>query len=177
MTTIPIPDPLVAEARRLYQAGDFAAAAEAYGRAAEAHAAAGDALMAAEMRNNQAVSLLRARQPAAALSVLQGTDEVFAQAGDLRRQGMALANLAGALESLKRKKEAVEYYQRAGDVLEQAGEGDLRVEVMQLLAIHYLRQGKFFDAVLALQSGLAGVKNPTPRQKLFKKLLFLRLWR
>lgn len=177
MKTTSLSDPLADEARRLYQRGEFAAAAEAYGRAAEAFAAAGDALMAAEMRNNQAVSLLRGRQPAAALAALEGTEQVFAQAGDLRRQGMALANLAGALEALKRKKEAVEYYQRAGEVLEKAGEGDLRVEVMQLLAIHYLRQGKFFDAVLALQSGLAGVKNPTPRQKLFKKLLFLRLWR
>lgn len=165
------------EARRLYQAGDYAAAAETYGRAAEAYAAAGDALMAAEMRNNQAVSLLRGRQPAAALQAVQGTETVFERAGDLKRQGIALANIAGALEALKRKKEAIAFYQRAADVLEKADEGDLRVEIMQLLAMDYLRRGKFFDAVLALQSGMAGVKNPTPRQKLFKKLLFLRLWR
>ncbi len=177
MMTSLSPEQLADEARRLYQAGDFAAAAEAYGRAAEAYAGAQDALMAAEMRNNQAVSLLRARRPEAALSAVQGTDAVFEQAGDWKRQGMALANLASALEALKRRKEAMTYYQRAADALEKAGEGDLRVEIMQLLAMDYLRRGKFFDAVLALQSGMAGVKNPTPRQKLFKKLLFLRLWR
>ncbi|MEZ0395464.1 MAG: hypothetical protein ABWK53_03395 [Anaerolineales bacterium] len=176
MTSLP-PEQLADEARRLYQGGDFTAAAEAYGRAAEAYAARPDALMAAEMRNNQAVSLLQARQPQAALAAVQGTDLVFEQAGDLKRQGMALANLAGALEALKRRKEAMECYRRAADVLEKADEGDLRVEIMQLLAMDYLRRGKFFDAVLALQSGMAGVKNPTPRQKLFKKLLFLRLWR
>ena len=177
MTTTPAPEQISDEARRLYQAGDFAGAAGAYGRAAAACTAAGDALQAAEMKNNQAVTLLRGRQAAAALEAVQGTDQVFEQAGDLRRQGMALANQAGALEALKRKKEAVEFYERAGAVLEQAGEGDLRVEVMQLLAMHYLRRGKFYDAVLSLQSGLAGVKNPTPRQKFFKKIIFMRLWR
>jgi hypothetical protein len=46
---------------------------------------------------------------------------------------------------------------------------------MQLLAALYLRRFKFIDAVIALQSGLAGVKNPTPRQRLMKKILFIRL--
>ncbi len=62
-----------------------------------------------------------------------------------------------------------------GDALEKANEGDLRAEVMQLLAMLYLRHFKIYDAVITLQSGLAGVKNPTARQRLMKKILFVRL--
>jgi len=46
---------------------------------------------------------------------------------------------------------------------------------MQLLASLYMGRFKFIDAVVALQSGLAGVKNPTPKQRFMKKLLFIRL--
>ena len=131
--------------------------------------------MSAEMKNNQSVALLRNKQAQAALEAAQGTDEVFAEAGDTRRQGMALANQASALEALKRFKEAIDFYTRAGEALEKAGEMDLRLEVMQLLSALYLRRFKLFDAIIALQSGLAAVKNPTPKQRFMKKLLFFRL--
>ena len=88
---------------------------------------------------------------------------------------MALANEASALQSLKRFKEAIEKFNQAGEVLQKAEAGDLRVEVMQLLSMLYLRRFKFYEAILALQSGLAGVKNPTARQRLMKKILFIRL--
>jgi tetratricopeptide (TPR) repeat protein len=171
------PEQIVTQAKAVYQQADFAAAAEAFGRAAAAYAAQGDALMAAEMKNNQSVALLRVRAPSAALEAVQGTDEVFAKVEDFRRQGMALANLAAVLEALKRKDETLDAYRRSAEALEKAGEWDLRAEVMQFLAAHYLRRGKFYDAVLTMQSGLAGVKNPTPRQKFFKKFLFMRIWR
>lgn len=167
---------LSAEAQRLYQAGNYADAAKAFAEAAAAAAQeGGDELTSAEMKNNQSVALLRAKQAQAALAASQGTEAIFAKAGDLRRQGMALANQASALEALGRRKEAVLGYQQAADFLERAGEGDLRAEIMQLLAVHYLRRAKFIDAAIALQSGLAGVKNPTAKQRLMKKFLFIRL--
>ena len=64
---------------------------------------------------------------------------------------------------------------KPADVLEKADEGNLRADVMQLLAMLYLRRFKFYDAVITLQSGLAGVKNPTLRQRFMKKILFVRL--
>jgi tetratricopeptide (TPR) repeat protein len=164
-----------ANAQRLYQAGDYPAAAEAFGEAAFAAQEGGDELAAAEMKNNRSVALLRAKQAQAALEASQGTEATFARANDIRRQGMALANQASALEALRQRNEAVLRYQQAAALLERAGEGDLRAEVMQLLAVHYLRRAKFVDAVVALQSGLAGVKNPTARQRLMKKFLFIRL--
>ena len=162
-------------AQRTYQAADYSTAAQTFAEAAAAYAKTGDALLSAEMKNNQSVALLRARQALAALEAAEGTEKVFADSKDFRRQGMALANQASALEALKRFKEAIDYYKRAGDILEKANEGDLRAVVMQLLSALYLRRFKLYDAVIALQSGLAGVKNPTPRQRFMKKILFIRL--
>lgn len=165
-----------ADAQRLYQAGEYVAAAKSFGEAAAVAAQElGDELTAAEMKNDQSVALLRAKMAQAALEASRGTEAIFARANDLRRQGMALANQASALEALGHRQEAVLGYQQAAAVLERAGEGDLRAEIMQLLAVHYLRRAKFIDAAIALQSGLAGVKNPTARQRLMKKFLFIRL--
>jgi tetratricopeptide (TPR) repeat protein len=167
------------KAQEIYQAGDYPSAAQAFAEASVSYANEGDRLMSAEMENNQSVTLLRDKHPQAALDAAWATDEVFAQAGDMRRQGMALANQASALEALKRFNEAIDFYTRAGEAFEKAGEMDLRVDVMQLLSALYLRCFKPFDAMIALQSGLVAVKHPAPKQRfmkmLLKMLLFIRL--
>ncbi len=163
------------KAWQAYRAGDFSNAAEAFNHSAQDFKAAGNSLASAEMSNNQSVALLRARQASQALEAARGTEEIFAKAGDFRRQGMALANQAAALEALKRRNEAVDLYRQAADSLEKAGEGDLRAEVLQLLSMHYLRRGKIFDAIISLQSALSGIKNPTAKQRLMKKILFFKL--
>ena len=175
MTNPLLPQEVAERAKFIYQTGDFHAAIQAFAEAASAFAKAGDLPMSAEMKNNQSVALLRDKQAQAALEAAQGTEAIFVEAGDDRRQGMALANQASALEALKRFKEAIDFYTRAGEALEKAGEVDFHLEVMQLLSVLYLRRLKFFDAVIALQSGLAAVKHPTPRQRFMKKLLFFRL--
>jgi len=175
MENQPSPQASIDQARQAYQSEEFAQAAQAYAQAAGIYAGLGDSLMAAEMQNNQSVALLRAKKPQAALAAVQGTDATFAGAGDLRRQGMALANQACALQALKRFPQAIDCFKASGQVLEKAGEGNLRIDVMQLLAVLYLRRFKFYEAILALQSGLAGVKDPTPKQRFMKKILFFRL--
>jgi tetratricopeptide (TPR) repeat protein len=169
------PQEIADQAKGTYQAGDYPAAGLAFAEAASAYADLGDALMSAEMKNNQSVALLRGKQIRAALEAAQGTDVVFAEAGDARRQGMALANQASALEALKRFKEAIDFYNRASEAFEKVGEVDLRFDVMKLLSTLYLRRFKFYDAIISLQSGLAAVRNPTPKQRFMKKLLFFRL--
>jgi tetratricopeptide (TPR) repeat protein len=175
MSKFSTPQEIADRAKTLYQAGDYSNAALTYGEAATAYSGGGDALMAAEMKNNQSVAHLRNKQAQAALDAAQGTEMVFGEAGDARRQGMALANQASALEALKRTKDAIALYTQASESLHTAGEVNLRLEVMQLLSILYLRRFKFFDAVITLQSGLAAVKDPTPRQRFMKKILFFRL--
>jgi tetratricopeptide (TPR) repeat protein len=175
MINITSPLEIAKLAKQFYEAGDYPGAIEGYAKAAAFYAEAGNPLLAAEMKNNQCVALLRDKQPQAALEASQGTDLVFSETGDDRRQGMALANQASALEALKRHKEAIDYYSRAGEALKKAGEIEFRLEVMQLLAALYLRRLKLYDAIITLQSGLIELKNPTPKQRFMKKLLFFRL--
>ena len=150
-------------------------AAREFAEAASLYASTGDALMSAEMKNNQSVALLLVGDAQAAFEAAEGTDKIFAGSEDFRRQGMALATQATALQTLKRLKESMEYYQRAGVSLEKAGEGDLRADVMQQLSMLHLRRLKFYESILALQSGLAGVKNPSLKKRLMKKILFVHL--
>jgi tetratricopeptide (TPR) repeat protein len=166
---------LADKAKQTYRVGDYSQAAQAFAEAASAYASSGDSLMSAEMKNNQSVALLLSGEAQAALEAVEGTETIFADSKDYRRQGMALANQASALQALKHMQDAIEYYKRAADTLETANEGDLRADVMQLLATLYLRRLKLYDAVITLQSGLAGVKNPTAKQRLMKKILFVRL--
>jgi tetratricopeptide (TPR) repeat protein len=133
--------------------------------------------MAAEMKNNQSVALLQAGNAQASLEAVLGTDEVFASAGDKRRQGMAVANKAAALGDLKRIEEALSFYEKSATILEEAGEPDLRADVMRSIATLRVKQGKFTDAVISMQSGLIEVEKPTLKQRILKKLIFLRLWR
>ncbi len=169
------PQDLVGRAKTAYQTGDYSLASRLFSQAALALKEMGDPLQAAEMQNNQSVALLQLKDPQAALAAVQGTEVVFAGAGDFRRQGMALANRATALQALKRTPEAITAYKEAGEALQRANESELHLEVMQLLSVLYLRKFKFYEAVLALQSGLAGAKNLTPRQRFMKKILFIRL--
>jgi tetratricopeptide (TPR) repeat protein len=175
MANIPSPQEIAEQARQSYQAGDYLLAAQVFAEAATAYASSDDSLMSAEMKNNQSVALLLSGEAQAALEAAAGTETIFTGSKDFRRQGMALANQASALQALKRIKDAIEFYKKAGEALEMANEGDLRADVMQLLAMLYLRHFKLYDAVISLQSGLAGVKNPTSKQRLMKKILFVRL--
>jgi tetratricopeptide (TPR) repeat protein len=165
------------QARQMYQAGNYLQAAKTFSEAASAFENSGDSPMSAEMKNNQSVAFLLAGDARSALNAVEGTEIVFADSRDFRRQGMALANQASALEALGQTKDAIEYYKKAAEALEQANEGDLRAGVMQLLASLYLRHFKIFDAIITLQSSLVGVKNPSLKQRLMKKILFIRLGR
>ena len=167
------PQEIADQAKLKYQDGDHLQAARAFGEAATAYANTGDNLMAAEMKNNQSVALLLAGEAQAALDVVEGTEKVFSDSGDFRRQGLALANQASALQALKRLKEAMDCYKGAGDALEKANEGDLRAEVLQLLSALYLRRFKLYDAAITLQSGLAGAQNLNWKQRFMKKIIFI----
>jgi tetratricopeptide (TPR) repeat protein len=170
------PDLLAEEGKRLYQLGETLKAAETFAAAAAAYTAQKDAPMAAEMKNNQCVALLQGKQAQAALDAVEGTDAIFEQRGDFRRQGMALANQAAALEALKQREEAASLYESAADLLAQAGEEQLRADVMRSLAALKVRKGRGLDALITMQDGLGGVKAPTLKQRILKKLLRLRLW-
>jgi len=165
------PKQLLDEARADYQRGNYSGAARAFEAAADAYRLTGDELAASEALNNASVAHLQTGDKAASYRAVDGTAEVFAAAGDIRRQGMALGNLGAALESLDRLDEAMEAYKQSAEMLEQAGDNALRAHVMQSLSSVQLRTGHQLEALASMQAGLAGVDKPSPVQRALKKLL------
>ena len=176
MSELSAPKSLSENADGVYQEGDFESAARLYGEAASVFQAQGDAAAAAEMKNNQSVAFLQAGDAQSAYQVVAGTAEVFAAASDVRRQGIALANEATALEALKRIDQALEKYLQSADIFKQADEGQLRASVLQAVAWIMLRRGKILEALNYLRAGVADLKNPTFKQKIMRGLLRFRLW-
>jgi len=165
------PKELVEEGQAAYQRGDYTAAAQDFYAASKGYDALGDALTSAEMLNNCSVAHLKAGESEAALKVVEGTEEIFAKAGDLRRQGIALGNLGAALEALDRLEEALTAYEKSGDLLKEAGEKELRAHVMKSLSAIQLRTGRQMEAIATMQAGLDGLDRPSLKQRLLKVLL------
>lgn len=171
MTIAATPQQLGKEGKTAYGHGDYLAAAQAFDAAQAGFKLTGATLEAAEMANNCSVAYLQAEEAEKALQAVDGTEAIFAQAGDLRRQGMALGNRGAALEALDRKEEALQAYQQSADLLQEAGEDQMRVHVMQSLSMLQLNMGKQLQALASMQAGLDGVRRPTPKQSMLKKLL------
>lgn len=164
-----------AQAQMAYERKDYQTAARLFRQAAEAHQIQGDLLSAAEMMNNCCVAHLLAENYQEALDCVIGTEEVFAQSGDLRRRAIALGNQAAALAGLKRFKEAEEFYRRSGDLLRQLGDDENYAVVMQSLSRVQLRQGHQLEALASMQAGVAHGKKPSLAQRLVRKILRLPL--
>ena len=90
MTDPSSPQELARHARISYEAGNYLQAANLFEAVSTSLRSAGDLLGAAEMDNNRSVALLKTGNAQAALSVSQGTEIIFSQAGDLQRQAMGL---------------------------------------------------------------------------------------
>jgi tetratricopeptide (TPR) repeat protein len=169
------------EGKRAYEKQKLADAASLFAASAVAYEHAGNLADAAEMKNNQAVVLLKLKRPEEALALIEGTPQVFSEAGDLRRYGMALGNQGSALEDLRRDDEAVAHYQQAAEVLGQAGEEQMRAMMLESAASILARRGKLVDSYVSAVDGMAGVKKPTLRQRVLKFLMrimsfFTRPW-
>jgi tetratricopeptide (TPR) repeat protein len=162
---------LAEEGKAAYLRSDFLLAAQIYETAAQVYFASQDLLMSAEMANNSCVAFLRAGDPQSAIRIIEGTDQIFADAGDLRRQGMARGNLGSALEALGQLDKAAEAYRQSADLLEKAGEDQLRSNALHALSTIYLRRGHQMLALSTMHSAINGVKHPTLQQRFLKKLL------
>ena len=154
-----------------YENGNYNAAADLFSQAAQAYTAVQDELNAAEMRNNQSVALLQAGKAKDALQATEGTEEIFENAGDIRRQGVAVGNRAAALEGLKKWSEALAEYDRAASLFEQAGAGDMHSVVRKAAANLNLKRGRFTDSQLDVYDSLRLVEKPTLTQRIMKFLI------
>lgn len=173
MTADPSAQALSKQGQAAYKRKAYPEAAEFFRLAARAFAAENLVLEAAEAANNWSVAALMAGDATTALMAVDGTDAVFAATGDIQRQGMAVGNLAAAYEALGKDEEAMLNYELSAELLEQAGEGDFRLHVLQKLSALQLKTGQQIPALYTLRAGLDGIATPNPKQRLLKRLLKL----
>jgi tetratricopeptide (TPR) repeat protein len=162
---------MIEKAKSAYEAEDFDEAARWYDRAGSQYSLQDDTLNVAEMANNRSVCLLRGGNSQAALAASRGTEKVFAQAGDLRRQAMALGNQAAAFESMQKIDDAITLYLQSNDLLKQIDDHDLRMFVLQSLSGLQLKKRRYLQALATMQAALDIKQNLTLREKILKKLL------
>lgn len=161
----------VEKGKDAYKRKDYRKAAEAYRMATEAYTSSGNKLMAAEVANNCSVAWLKFGDAQAALDAVKGTEVVFAEGGDILRQGFAWGNQGSALEALGRLDEAISAYEQSATLLKQAGETEMRLYVMESLSELQFRTGRQLQALATMKAGLDGVKRPSPKQSLVRKIL------
>lgn len=154
-----------------FAAGRYGTAAEAFRSAAEGYSKLGDSLNAAEQRNNLSVTLLKLRRPQEALEQVEGTDGVFAAAGDIKRQGMSLNNRGAALQALNRLDEALSSYERSAALLGDAGAGELRAVVLKAAAALQLRRGRLRDSAMNMLGALGSGSKPNFLERALRSLL------
>lgn len=165
------PTELADQGKQEYQKGNFFAAADLFLQAAQAYTSTQDVLNAAEMKNNQSVALLQAGKAKEALQATDGTEQIFQQAGDIKRQGIAVSNRAAALEGLKKWNEALAEYDRAALLFEQIGEGDMHSVVRKASANIHLKRGRIVDSQMDVYDSLRLVEKPTLTQRIMKFLM------
>ncbi len=161
------------EGKQAFEDGQYEPAAQKFEAAADGFASLNDKLNAAEMKNNLSVALLKLDRGQAALDAALGTDQVFAQANDLRREGMAFGNQAAALEALKRWDDALAAYERSAELFSQAGEGDLRSLVLKSAAAIKLRRGKVSESAFKMIGSLDAKQTPSIFERLLRSILRL----
>ena len=165
------PDQLAEQGKQAFKNRLFDEAVELFYQAAEGYTLGKADLMSAEMKNNMSVALLQAGKPQESLAAALDTDLVFADAKDIKRQGMALGNQAAALEALNRYEEAIVKYDLAAQLFAQAGEGDLRALVMKSSAAIKLKTGKVTDSAFKMMGSLEAKDNPTFFERILKFFL------
>ena len=168
MTDQTNPLTLAEDGKKEYGKGNYKAAADLFSQAAQAYASDGDELNAAEMKNNESVAFLQAGNAQEALQAVEGTEEIFLKAGDLKRQGIAVSNRAAALEGFKKWKEALAEYDRAASIFEQAGEGDMHSLVRKSAANINLKRLHVTDSQMDVLDSLRLVEKPTLTQRFYE---------
>lgn len=154
------PAQLEAQGKRAFADKKFDEAAALFREAADGYTQGNLGLMAAEMMNNVSVALLQAGKPQESLDAVMGTEKIFEEAKDIKRQAMALGNTAAALEGLNRYDEAIQAYELSADLFGQVNEGDLRAMVMKSAAAIKLKTGKIAESAFKMMGSLDVKETP-----------------
>ncbi|GIV63772.1 MAG: hypothetical protein AB1457_05575 [Chloroflexota bacterium] len=154
-----------------YQHEDYESAASAFSAVVEVLTGENQKLQQAEMKNNLSVALLKAGKPQEAYQAALGTEQVFAEAGDLKRQAIALANLASALEEMNRLGEALNSFTQAAALFKQIQEKEMRAYVMQRISTIQLRQGKQIESLISMDAALEEKTRLSFKDRLLRNLM------
>ena len=123
------------------------------------------------MKNNQAVSLLKVKDPHGALEAVQGTYQIFLAEGEDLNAAMALANQGTALEDSGDPSEAEILFTEAAMLFKRLGEQEMYLQTMQSLSRIKFRRRNIPGALVSMQEGLEELDRPTLRQRLLRNLL------
>ena len=171
MTDQPMdPTELANQAQQAYQEKHWNKAILKFKAAKDYYLQENNASLAAEMANNLCVALLKADRPEEALKSVQGTPEVFLESGDKKAAGIAFGNLASAYEACGDIKEAEQALHQAADHFRSLGEEELLLYTQSSLSQLQLRQGRAFEALNSMQSGLESQKKPGLKNRVLKRL-------
>jgi tetratricopeptide (TPR) repeat protein len=157
--------------KQAFEAGEYESAADLFENAAAGYTILNDPVNAAELKNNKSVALLKMGRAQEALDAVQGTREIFAQARDLKREGMAIGNQAAALEALHRFDEAYDAYEQSAGIFAEAGEGDLRAMVLKAAAGIKLKRGKVSESAFKMIGSLEAKDKPSIFDRILKTIL------
>jgi tetratricopeptide (TPR) repeat protein len=161
---------LNAQARQAYDGEEFLEAAELFCQAAQL-LQSDQPLEAGEALNNASVAYLRANKPQKALEKASGTEKLFHDAGDTRREAMAYGNLAAAYQERKDTVQALAYYQTSAELLKDIGEKDLRAYVLERISAIQLKQGKRIDALITMEAAIDSKSRLSFKDHLLRRLI------
>lgn len=163
----------IIKAQKAFSAKDYTLAGKIFMETAQRHDSAGNALQAAEMRNNASVALLKAGRASEALVAVEGTPAFFEQVGDSLRQGMALGNQAAAYEDLHRLDEALRDYRRSVELLKDSSARDMHALVLKRIAGIQMRNKKPVHALFAMDAAIDSSQNRSFSDRLIRSLMGL----
>jgi len=130
-----------------------------------------DELGIAEARNNLSVTHLGMKLAQQALDEVIGTDEIFAKHGDRKRQGMAMANTAAAMEALGRREEALTLYEQVLDIFKEIGEKEMRASILRRVSDLQLKTKRGYQALASIEAAYDQKDKPPIKDSIFKKVI------
>jgi len=154
-----------------YNKRNFDAALEGFHTCLAFYDSSGDELLSAEMRNNISVTLLGNKAAQEALEIVKGTDEIFATHGERKRQAMALANTAAALEALGQKEEALALYEQTLDIFKEVGEKSMRANILRRISDLQIKTRRGFQAIASMEAALDQDEKHSVKDSVFKTAL------
>lgn len=165
------PQQIITRAERAYQAGQHKEAIALYKQAKDLFVADGEPVRVAEMANNLSVVLLQTGDAQAAFDLCSGTDETFAEAGDIHKQALALGNQAAALEALNLPEDALTRFRQCADLLKQTGDQEYRAYVLKSISALQIRTGHQLEGLASMEAALTNKKQLSFKERILKKII------